>query len=110
MTTSPCRRPRVRAAGFTCFVGLTPLFVGAQTTSTPPAAEKSAAGQTAAAKVAPQTADQKRDAELEELRRRIDLLATEIEALRRREEQAPPLTPEQRRRLGLGPSAAPGHG
>lgn len=53
----------------------------------------------------PKTGDQK-PADVEELRRRLDLLATEVEQLRSGEEAKTPLTDEQRRTLGLGPSAS----
>lgn len=53
-----------------------------------------------------QKGDQKRDQDLEELRRRIELLATELEQLRSGETTKTTLTEEQRRTLGLGPSAA----
>lgn len=50
--------------------------------------------------------DQKKEPDLEELRRRIELLAAEVEQLRSGEEARTALTDEQRRTLGLGPSAA----
>jgi hypothetical protein len=53
-----------------------------------------------------QPEQQKKDPDLEELRRRIELLATEVEQLRSGETARTTLTDEQRRMLGLGPSAA----
>jgi hypothetical protein len=44
--------------------------------------------------------------DVEELKRRVDLLAAEVERLRSGEEQAPTLSDEERRALGLAPSAA----
>ncbi len=46
------------------------------------------------------------DPDLEELRRRIDILAAELEQLRSGEEPAIELSEERRRALGLAPSAA----
>lgn len=46
------------------------------------------------------------DAQLEELRRRIDVLAAEVEQLRSGEAPEVPLSDERRRALGLAPSAA----
>lgn len=57
----------------------------------------------------PQTpAEQKKEKEpdVQELRRRVELLAAEVEQLRSGEEKKTTLTEEQRRALGLGPSAA----
>ena len=45
-------------------------------------------------------------AQIEELRRRVDLLAAELEKLRSNEPQATELTDERRQGLGLAPSAA----
>ena len=60
-----------------------------------------------ATKVTDQQVDQKKDPEIEELRRRIDLLAQELEQLRSGESTAQqPLSAEDRRSLGLGPSAS----
>lgn len=50
--------------------------------------------------------EQKKEPDLQELQRRLELLATEVEQLRSGEETRTTLTPEQRRSLGLGPSAA----
>lgn len=50
--------------------------------------------------------EQKKDPDLEELRRRLDLLAAELETLRSGETQRTALTNAQIRLLGLGPSAA----
>jgi uncharacterized small protein (DUF1192 family) len=56
---------------------------------------------------AQQPADQKKDPDVEELRRRIDLLAAEIEQLRSGETPtAKALSTDDRRALGLGPSAS----
>lgn len=53
--------------------------------------------------------EQKKDqqpVDAEELKRRLDVLAAELEQLRSGEEQTVPMTEEQRRMLGLGPAAA----
>lgn len=70
--------------------------------STPqaPATAPAEPGQQPANPQAPQ------DPDLNELKRRIDLLAAEIEQLRSGEQPKTTLTDEQRRALGLGPSAA----
>lgn len=57
--------------------------------------------------VTDQQVEQKKDPEVEELRRRIDLLAQEVEQLRSGESTAhQPLSADDRRSLGLGPSAS----
>jgi hypothetical protein len=56
---------------------------------------------------AAESADQKKETDLEELRRRVDVLAAEVEQLRSGEGAATKtLSPDDRRTLGLGPSAA----
>lgn len=98
----PVRHPVTLAAVLACLLVFT-SSAAAQGASDPAHPAASPAAQT------PQTPEQKREAELEELRRRIDLLAAEIEAIRSGEEQATPLTPDERRMLGLSPSAAAVH-
>lgn len=46
------------------------------------------------------------ESQVEELRRRVDILAAEVEKLRSGEEETVEMTPERRRALGLAPSAA----
>lgn len=59
------------------------------------------------AEVTDQQTEQKQDPEIQELRRRIDLLAQELEQLRSGESSAQqPLSADDRRSLGLGPSAS----
>ncbi len=50
--------------------------------------------------------NEQKQPDLQELQRRVELLAAEVEQLRSGEETRTTLTPEQRRSLGLGPSAA----
>src|SRR5688500_7385498 len=66
-----------------------------------PAADAATAAGEAAAAAPAQTPEQ-----LDELRRRLDVLAAEVERLRSGEEQEVELTDERRRALGLAPSAS----
>jgi hypothetical protein len=75
---------------------------GSNEPSPPPS--KTSTTETAGSSQAAQA--QKKDPDLEELKRRLDVLAGEVEALRSGEERRTPLTEEQTRLLGLGPSAA----
>ena len=54
----------------------------------------------------PEDAAAQEPAQIEELRRRVDVLAAEVEKLRSGEPEAIQLTEERRRALGLAPSAA----
>jgi hypothetical protein len=54
----------------------------------------------------PEQKPEQKEADIQELRRRVELLAQEVEQLRSGEDTRTTLTPEQRRSLGLGPSAA----
>jgi hypothetical protein len=65
-----------------------------------------ARAQSTTEKPAPPKTEEQKPADVEELRRRLELLASEVEQLRSGEETRTPLTDEQRRLLGLGPSAA----
>lgn len=91
-------------------VGLSPstIHAGQQGGSSEPSTPSGTPSTTATAgpSEGAQSGEQKKDPDLEELRRRTDLLAAEVEALRSGEERRTPLTEEQTRLLGLGPSAA----
>jgi hypothetical protein len=65
-----------------------------------------AVAQQAPAESAPAGGAQAGPAQIEELRRRLDVLAAEVERLRSGEPDQVELTEEQRRALGLAPSAA----
>ena len=56
--------------------------------------------------VEPESESEGQPPDLEELQRRLDVLAEEVERLRSGEEETVELTPEQIRALGLAPSAA----
>ena len=70
-----------------------------------PAAESHEGGAAAADPAPGQTATSD-DAQIEELRRRVEVLASEVEQLRSGETPELPLSDERRRALGLAPSAA----
>src|SRR6266542_457473 len=85
-----------------------PLEARQQSEANNPSATSSSASTTdqTTPKSAVKVGDDKQDPDLQELRRRLDLLAAEVETLRSGETQGTPLTDPQRRLLGLGPSAA----
>jgi hypothetical protein len=96
------------AALFTVFVFASPVDAGQQAEAVTPskALQNAPTIEQTASSSGTQAAEQKRDPDLEELRRRLDLLAAEVETLRSGETERTPLTASQTRRLGLGPSAA----
>lgn len=107
MTRSP-RRVRVRAAVLLTLM-LLPVGARALDAQSPSPASAPETGPPAGSPAADPPAQAKPDEQLspEELKRRLDLLAAEIEQLRSGEtEPADALTAEQRQMLGLGPSAA----
>src|SRR5688500_16367486 len=88
----------------------TVVFVLCLATTLPAAAQSSpsdssAGGPDAAAAASEQTAGSEA-AQVEELRRRLEVLAAEVEQLRSGETPELPLSDERRRALGLAPSAA----
>lgn len=92
-----------RCAGVALAVWLTSSSAAAQATQS----EKGAGPSPAPAGETQQTqSEQKKEADVQELRRRVELLAQEVEQLRSGEETRTTLTAEQRRTLGLGPSAS----
>jgi hypothetical protein len=90
---------RVGPTVFVCFFLLSALPAHAQDPATEP--ERGPSEEAAAEPAASQDA-----AQLDELRRRIDVLAAELEQLRSGETPQVELTDERRRALGLAPSAA----
>ncbi|MEW6322813.1 MAG: hypothetical protein AB1635_17215 [Acidobacteriota bacterium] len=94
----------IRPAAWTLAVLLSASPAAAQSE---PAAPTADAAQVTVTGTAQQPDDaQKAADDLAEIKRQLDILAAEVERLRSGEADAPPLSPEEQRRLGLAPAAA----
>ena len=93
------RRIVLIAAAFLLCTAPAPVAAGQGDPAAPPAVSDPASGSDT-------LQDQPTQADIEELRRRLDILADELEQLRSGEVETVDISPERQRQLGLAPSAA----